>query len=134
MTQQSGYNGWTNYETWVTALWIDNEEGTYLMVRSIARDVFENNEWTPLVQLADALKDLVEEWVVDEDQPASLATDLLLSAFGEIDFYEIAGTLLDEIRAECPWTDADECATAEERRVAATDTPAAVCPVHGGAA
>ena len=23
------YNGWNNYETWVTALWIDNDYGTY---------------------------------------------------------------------------------------------------------
>ena len=25
----STYNGWTNYETWNVALWIDNERGTY---------------------------------------------------------------------------------------------------------
>lgn len=24
-----GYNGWTNYETWNMALWVDNEEGIY---------------------------------------------------------------------------------------------------------
>ncbi len=23
------YNGWTNYETWNVALWIDKEEGTH---------------------------------------------------------------------------------------------------------
>lgn len=23
------YNGWTNWETWNVALWIDNEEGSY---------------------------------------------------------------------------------------------------------
>ena len=22
------YNGWTNYETWVTKLWMDNDEGS----------------------------------------------------------------------------------------------------------
>ena len=25
----SNYNGWTNYATWNTALWVDNEEYTY---------------------------------------------------------------------------------------------------------
>ena len=24
------YNGWNNYETWVTALWIDNDYNSYL--------------------------------------------------------------------------------------------------------
>jgi len=27
------YNGWTNYETWNVALWINNEEGLYELAR-----------------------------------------------------------------------------------------------------
>lgn len=51
------YNGWTNYETWSVALWVDNDEPTYRfklralrhldpdevtadVAESIARDLF----------------------------------------------------------------------------------------------
>jgi hypothetical protein len=31
------YNGWSNYETWNVALWLDNEQGTYNMTREVVR-------------------------------------------------------------------------------------------------
>ncbi len=31
------YNGWTNWETWNVALWIDNEEFTYKESRKLTR-------------------------------------------------------------------------------------------------
>ena len=30
---EKGYNGWTNYETWNVALWIQNDEGLYHLAR-----------------------------------------------------------------------------------------------------
>ena len=40
MTNQT-YNGWANYETWNTALWIQNLEGWY----NIARECHSYKNW-----------------------------------------------------------------------------------------
>tara|TARA_B100000214_G_scaffold181931_1_gene131220 strand:+ start:229 stop:513 length:285 start_codon:yes stop_codon:yes gene_type:complete len=33
-TMSQDYNGWTNYETWNVALWMDNDETEYKWARS----------------------------------------------------------------------------------------------------
>lgn len=33
---EKGYNGWENYETWATKLWLDNSADIYDMVREWA--------------------------------------------------------------------------------------------------
>jgi len=38
------YNGWYNYETWVTALWMDNEEPSYRYWREQAQEAIANAE------------------------------------------------------------------------------------------
>ena len=100
MTDEQGYNGWKNYETWAVALWIDNEEWSYNETRSQAQ-VFtedpedERNGRTVEGVYADWLKEYVEETM--PDLGASLWSDLLNAAFGEVDWYEIAENYLSEI-------------------------------------
>lgn len=110
MSDESGYNGWKNYETWAVALWIDNDQGTYSHSRERVREIAEeapddanvaraiwNIEQAARYNTADWLK----EWVKDEllpDLGASLAADLLGAACDEVDWSEIAENYLSEIK------------------------------------
>jgi hypothetical protein len=38
------YNGWKNYETWNVALYLDNDEGTYLAVREYVRNTLNSTD------------------------------------------------------------------------------------------
>ena len=44
------YNGWTNYETWVVNLWIDNEQGSQDFIRETAKEIYAEakatDSWT----------------------------------------------------------------------------------------
>lgn len=95
------YNGWTNYETWNVALWIDNEPGTYKERREMARAAWEGNEDdedAAVRVLADSLKSWVED--MRPDLGASMFSDLLGAALSEVDWHEMAVSFLDDDRPE----------------------------------
>ena len=102
------YNGWTNYETWNVALWIDNDEGMYYTARDMAASIGEamddprdddeirDGRYT----LADQLKGWIEE-VAEMTCPgcvegASFVSDLFGAALGSVNWYEIAENKLDD--------------------------------------
>lgn len=87
----SDYNGWTNYETWAVNLHLDNEEGTYLLVRRMARDAIREGRRTGETGrriLADALKELHESEA--PSLPLGVYSDLLGAALDRVNWYEIA--------------------------------------------
>ena len=98
------YNGWTNYPTWVTTLWMDNDEGTYNALRSLvimAREYEEpdslmnhvfTEEETILYTLVRLVKNFVEELAFLDE--ATVRSDLLGWAVEQINFREIAENLL----------------------------------------
>ena len=105
--RERGYNGWTNYETWVVALWLDNEQPGYLYWREQAAHHRQEAQHAPEVQrgiftaeqaarcnLADQLKEEVVE--ASPLCEASMYTDLLGAALSEVDWLEIADHWLAE--------------------------------------
>lgn len=105
------YNGWTNYETWAVALWLDNDEGSQDYWREAARDAWRGAptskqvlEWkfsqpdAARIELAERLKEEVEEGVPLLD--ANLYADLLGAALSSVNWHEIARHYVEEVAQE----------------------------------
>jgi hypothetical protein len=111
-TAAEDYNGWTNRETWATALHFDNDEGTYrirLDLMAQAREMAEERDTEILTEeqstrfyLADLLKDFVEdeaERVTHDPENASEWGRMMLSDVGSVwrvEWDEIARNYLSE--------------------------------------
>ena len=88
---QETYQGWTNYETWLIKLWIDNEQSSqdyWLKATEIADNPTE---------LADQLKDEYEGAMPELN---GVWFDLLATSIGKVNWYEIAESLIDEAEEE----------------------------------
>ena len=113
------YNGWSNYETWAVALWLDNDAGTYEYVRELTHDTYDNaraeryftREERARLDLEDALKEYIEE-----NNPlannASMYSDLLSAAISSVNWREIAGNYIDELD-KSEWQGDEETEPAE---------------------
>lgn len=97
------YNGWTNYETWAWKLWMDNDEGTYDHWQDQARQCFEDTRGDDdfdsrideaSIDLADIIKSDCEE---NSPEVTGAYADLLNAAISEIDWHEIASSILEDL-------------------------------------
>jgi len=108
MTKQE-YNGWTNYETWVVKLWIDNDEGSYNYWQEQTESAIEcavrhGADSGDVVndaanQIAEQLKSEHEESLPEVQ---GFASDLLNAAMSEVDWYEIAESMVNDMIADHP--------------------------------
>lgn len=104
------YNGWTNRETWATALHIDNDEGLYNHRLELCEDAVRevNKGVLPVLKphhvLADSLKDWIEEMGESLYQPGCPASEDLARMFSDIgsvwrvNWDEIARNFLEDYK------------------------------------
>lgn len=109
MSEDKTHNGYTNYETWLCALWLDNDQGTNEMIREKAEELVGemedcNNEddcHKVYRQMSDYLEALVEEMHECSGMPnAGMFADFLNAALKEIDYRDIAENQMEDVLYE----------------------------------
>lgn len=99
------YNGWSNYETWVVKLWIDND-GYAGGAESVAdqakyflsQDTADGDEAT--YALARWIEDAIDQDIDNSDAKAlneGLFADLLGRSLTKVDWNEIAAAYIEEV-------------------------------------
>lgn len=95
------YNGWSNYETWNVKLWMDNDEGNYRYWQDETERAITDTQ-----DKDDAIKYIAEQVEAQhkEGMPELAGTyaDLMNAALSEVDWYEIAESLVGGVLANNP--------------------------------
>lgn len=109
-----GYNGWTNYETWNVALWLDNEEYEQRRWVGEAERICEEHTEDGAINRYQATNDLardLKQWFDVEECPQLEGTygDLLNAALSEVNWREIAEHYVAEVPDPEPEEDSKDC-------------------------
>lgn len=107
------YNGWTNYETWVVKLWMDNSEGDYNYWQEQAEEACkasydaEDETWKEEAinnlqnQLSDSHEEAKDELLGAYSGGAcNVFHDLLNASMSEVNWYEIAEAMVNDYLAD----------------------------------
>jgi hypothetical protein len=94
----SRYNGWSNYETWAAALWMDNDYGSYkhrIEIVNEAGDDCDGDTYKMTVQVRDWIENYLEE-CDPLSGDASMYSDILGAAINTVNAWEIAEHWVEE--------------------------------------
>jgi hypothetical protein len=106
MNESEKYNGWTNYETWLVNLWMDNDSGSQeywtesaleFMDSAIeSEDDSDSMRNSAAYYMGESIKESHDEFQPDECITGVYA-DLLNASLRSVNWYEIAKHYIDEI-------------------------------------
>jgi hypothetical protein len=77
------YQGWSNRETWLASLWLNNDEASYALLLEAGRqgeEPFDRADW---------LERQLREQLDYEADEANMWCDLLTTAFDRINWLEV---------------------------------------------
>jgi hypothetical protein len=106
----NAYNGWTNYETWNAKLWMDNDEGSQGYWAERAQQLYNDAEADhPFTRDERATLDLSDELKHEHEAnmpelEPSFYSDILNAALSEVNWYEIAESLIGDVDKEAEVT------------------------------
>lgn len=93
------YNGWTNWETWVTNLWINEGLLDQFEMGEQARHFAETDEESATYDMAAWIREQVENFIDEvllDRSSASIVHEFVGGCMGEVNWMEIAGHYVDE--------------------------------------
>lgn len=99
IASDTSYNGWTNYETWLCKLWIDNDQGSQEYWAEQAQECVrycerkEEDMWQAKHDLAGQLKDYFEE---NTPELQGFYADMINAALRAVNWCEIAQSIIED--------------------------------------
>lgn len=100
----SDYNGWTNYETWLINVWLDNDE----MLHEMALDALRASPQESIYDFGKRVREFVETLVMEEVPTFGLVADLLGAALSEVNWRELAEAWMDDAEFDAGLAGDDE--------------------------
>lgn len=90
------YNGWTNRETWATALYLNNDQSLYETVQNWASNNWEDDKNEAVNTVAESIEDFVTELLeTDWDGVKSMRYDI--GSLWRVNWREIAQSFISEM-------------------------------------
>lgn len=104
MSKDGSYNGYSSYQTYIVALWIDNDQGNIDYLTEMAEEAYNDakdqkyftKKEEAVIFLAERMKAFYEENMMEDTEGlGGLWIDMLTDALYSVDWHELAGKYME---------------------------------------